>query len=452
MALLHDLSEYAVAEFGHGPSGEITRYAKRALLDWLAALYPGTRCAPAMQLVQACRDELGVGTSSVVGFGTTAFVSTAAWINGSASHAVEYDDIYREAVYHPGSPTVAAALAVAEARDASGSELLAAIVCGYEIATRIGAAMQPSHVRHFHATGTIGCLGAAVAAAVLLSPRDAQAVRHALATAATFASGLQQALRSDAMTKPLHAGHAAAVGVRAAQAAAHGVTGAADILEGTVGLGAAMAQQVDWSRVTKGLGERYNIAHITHKVHACCGHIFPAIDAALTLRERHGLVPERIAPIHVTTYPQAVEATARFEPQSPYEAKFSLPYAVAHSLVHGAVRLDAFAPERIASAGVRSLMQQLTPAVDPAFNAVFPSRRDTRVTITAAEGQRFTEHVAFRRGDPESPLGDAELDDKFNELSAPVIGAQRARVLCAQVWQLDELRVRDLCLAAANLQ
>ncbi|QDL38621.1 MmgE/PrpD family protein [Rhodoferax sediminis] len=452
MALLHELSKYAVAEVGRTARREITRHAKRAVLDWLAATYPGTRCAPALQLVQACRDELGVGASSVVGFGTTSFPATAAWINGSASHAVEFDDIYREAVYHPGSPTVAAALAIAEARDASGGELLAAVVVGYEVATRIGAALQPSHVRRFHATGTIGCLGAAVAAAVLLRPRDAQAVRHAMATAATFASGLQQALRSEAMTKPLHAGHAAAVGVRAAQAAAHGVTGAADILEAELGLGAVMAEQTDWSRATQGLGESYHIARVTHKVHACCGHIFPAIDAALALRARHGIDAGRIAAIHVASYPQAVEATGRFEPRTPYEAKFSLPYAVSHALVHGSVGLDAFASERLASAEVRALMRLCTLEAVPELGQRFPSRRDTRVTIRTTDGAEFAEFRAFRRGDPEFPLADAELDAKFEALSAPVIGAARAQALRAQVWRLDELRVRDLRLALDNRQ
>lgn len=447
MALLHELARYAIDEAASAPQREVVRHAKRALLDWLAALYPGTRCAPATLLGQACREELGVGSSSVVGFGTTAFCATAAWINGTASHAVEFDDIHRESVYHPGSPTVAAALAVAESRDASGSELLAAIVVGYEIATRVGIALQPSHLRYFHATGTLGCIGAAAAATVLLSPRDVDAVRNAIATAATFASGLQQALRSETMTKPLHAGHAAAVGVRAAQAAAQGVTGAADILEGEVGLGAAMAQQPDWSRATQDLGSVYNIARITHKVHACCGHLFPAIDAALALRAQHRIAAGQVESIHVATYPAAVDATARPDPRTPYEAKFSMPYVVSHALVHGSVGLDAFLPERVASAEVRALMLRCTVEADAAMGHGFPATRDTRVTIATRAGQRFTQFLSHRRGDPELPLSDEELDAKFEGLAAPVLGVGRTRALRQQVWQLDELRVRDLRLA-----
>lgn len=154
------------------------------------------------------------------GLRTTAFPATAAWINGSISHTVEFDDIFRDAVYHPGCPTIAAALAVAEDRGSSGADLLRAITIGYEISTRIGVAVQPSHYRFFHTTGTVGCFGSAAATAALLDGANPDVMRHTLATAASFASGLQQAFRSDAMTKALHAGHAAWVGVTAGLGAA----------------------------------------------------------------------------------------------------------------------------------------------------------------------------------------------------------------------------------------
>lgn len=448
MALLHELAEFAVAQTRSPPASGVMHHAKRALLDWLAALYPGTRCAPTVQLLAAYADELGVGRSSVIGAGTTAFAATAAWINGTASHAVELDDIYREAVYHPGSPTVAAALAVAERQGASGQALLSAIVVGYEIATRVGAALQPSHSRRFHATGTLGCLGAAASAAVLLSPEDATMVRHALATATTFASGLQQALRSGSMSKPLHAGHAAAVGVRAAQAARHGVTGTADMLEGAFGMGAVMADGADWTRATQGLGEVWHITQITHKVHACCGHVFAAIDAALALRAAHAIDPERIVGIQVSTYHDAIVATGRYDPQTAYEAKFSLPYVVCHALVHGSVNLDAFDADRVADAQLRQLMRCCTLDADAEASAAFPSRRMARVTLTSADGQRFSHLARHRRGDPESPLSDADLDAKFIALSSPVIGAARAQQLRDRVWQLDTLELEALQLAA----
>jgi 2-methylcitrate dehydratase PrpD len=325
---------------------------------------------------------------------------------------------------------------------------LKAVTVGYEISTRIGAAVQPSHYRFFHTTGTVGCFGGAAAAALLIRPFDRNAMRHALATAATFASGLQQAFRSESMTKALHGGHAAAVGVAAAKAAAAGVTGALDILEGEAGFGAAMSQGADWSRATEGLGRRYNITQITQKNHGCCGHTFAAIDAVVDLRREIGAIhPERIGSIEVETYQTAIDVTGNFAPRTANEARFSLPYVVCHALVHGSVRLGAFAERRLTDPSVRRLMRQVSLTADPRLTAGFPSMRAARVRIVLDDGRSFERFSPYRKGDPEAPLTDAELEEKFDELAAPVIGAERAAALLAKLWRLDRLALTDLDLA-----
>ncbi|HYG41636.1 MAG TPA: MmgE/PrpD family protein, partial [Bordetella sp.] len=406
----------------------------------------GTRVAPCPQLLAAHRAELGAGRSSLPGCGTTAFSPTAAWINGSVSHAVEFDDIFRDAVYHPGCPVIAAALAVAEEQDASGIALLNAIVVGYEISTRIGAAVQPAHYRYFHTTGTVGCFGAAAAAAALAAPGDATAMRHALATAASFAAGLQQAFRSDAMTKALHAGNAANAGVRAGLGAAHGLTGAAAMLDGPVGFGAALADSPDWSTATQGLGDRYNILQITQKNHGCCGHTFAAIDAALALRAAHGLAPADIEQIGVDAYQTTLDVTGNRDPRTPFEGKFSLFYVLAHALIHGSVRLDAFEPARLADPTLRALMARITLRADPALTVAFPAQRAARVTVRTRDGATHSHFAPTRKGDPEAPLSDADLHDKFDELVTPVLGTSRAQRLRGQAWRLESLAVRDLQL------
>ncbi|HJW57859.1 MAG TPA: MmgE/PrpD family protein, partial [Burkholderiaceae bacterium] len=355
--------------------------------------------------------------------------------------------IFRDAVYHPGVPTVSAALAVAEDEGSSGRDLLRAVVIGYEISTRIGAAVQPSHYRYFHTTGTVGCFGSAAAAAFLMEPNSKDTMRHALATGASFAAGLQQAFRSDAMTKSLHGGHAAAAGVTAAKGAAAGITGALDILEGEAGFGAALSDSPHWRRATEGLGERYNITQITQKSHGCCGHTFAAIDAVLALRRQlDELHPSAIRSIAVDTYQAAIDVTGNFEPQSAYQAKFSLPYVICHALLHGSVRLNAFTDSRLADEATRSLMRRVTLASDPAMSSGFPSMRAARVRIATEEG-RVLEHTApYRKGDPEAPLSDAELNDKFDELVAPVIGREPAARLRQKLWQLDRIDLAELCL------
>ncbi len=441
-------AEYVRRDTARDLPAEVIHHAKRALLDWFSALIPGTRVSPGVNLVKAYAAELGYGKSSLPGFGTVAFPGTAAWINGSASHSVEFDDIFRDAIFHPGCPTVAAALAVAEDRSKSGMELLKAITIGYEISTRIGAAMQPSHYKFFHTTGTAGCFGGAGAAVALIAPQDANAARHALATAASLAAGLQQAFRSDAMTKPQHAGHAAWVGVAAATGAAHGITGALDILEGPAGYIAALSAVAPSPRFTEGLGERYNVLAVTQKNHGCCGHTFSSIDSALLLRARHNLDASEISSIAIATAEIPINVTGNFAPRTAYEAKFSLPYVVSHALLYGSVRLNAFSAERLADPAIRNLMSKITLQPDAEMTAKFPGMRSARVAITMQDGRRFEHFQPHRKGDPEAPLSDAELNDKFHELTSPVIGRQAAAQLLDQLWNMEKLRVADLRLAA----
>lgn len=357
------------------------------------------------------------------------------------------DDSFRPAIFHPGVSTIAAALAIAEAKGASGLELLNAIIVGYEISTRIGTAVQPAHIELFHPVGTLGAFGAAGAAAALLSPTDDDKICHSLAIAATFAAGLQQTLRSAGNSKPLHGGNAASAGVRAAQAAAHGVTGADNALEGPVGFGVAMARSPSWELALEGLGQTYNITRVTHKIHACCAAQFLPIDAAILLNAEHQIDPNAIENVHVATYQQALDATGRFNPRTPYEAKFSLPYVVSHALVCGSVEVDAFAPERVNSPQLRALMQRFTLECDPEMDAVFPAKRHARVTITMKDGIQYTHMAVFRRGDPEWPLSDSDLNSKFHKLAGPVLGQERAEALLDLVWRLDTLDCLDLKLA-----
>jgi len=335
---------------------------------------------------------------------------------------------------------------VAEERGSSGADLLKAITIGYEISTRIGVAVQPSHYRFFHTTGTIGCFGSAAATVALMDGTNPEVMRHALATAATFASGLQQAFRSDAMTKCLHAGHAAWVGVNAGKGAAHGVTGALDILEGAAGFGAALSVNPNWAEATRDLGTRYNIQVITQKNHGCCGHTFAAIDAMLDIRQGQTVDPTQIASIRIDTYQTALDVTGNFEPRTAFEAKFSLPYVVAHALLYGAVRLNAFEPQRLADAGIRALMAKTQLVADPRLSAGFPALRAARIVITLVDGRVIEQYAPCRKGDPEAPLSDADINDKFTELASPVIGAEPAARLLAQLWQMERLQVADLHL------
>jgi 2-methylcitrate dehydratase PrpD len=436
--LLEQIADYAIREQTSKLRPDVVHHAKRAVIDWYAALLPGSRVAPAVLLEQAFAEDLDRGRARLAS-GRRATLRAAALINGAASHSVEFDDIYRDAGYHPGSPVISAALAAAQATGASGETFLRGVIVGYEVSTRIGEAVMPSHYEFWHTTGTVGSFGAAAAVATILGC-DKQQFMHALATVGTFAAGLQQAFRSQAMSKPLHGGHAADAGAMAAMAAAKGVTGALDILEGEVGFGKAMSKAQDWSKATKALGEDYHITRMTFKNHGCCGHTFPSIDGALELEKRHGLNYKDIRRIRLASYKAGLNIIDNATPEGEYQAKFSIQYTVAHALVHGSVRLNAFLPDRMADKNVRELMTKFEVAADPELSKGYPNQRAAQVEIEMNDGRRFSHFQPYRKGDPELPLTDDELNDKFLELAVPVLGEAKSRALLEQLWKTDKLR------------
>ena len=413
---------------------DVLHHAKRAVIDWHAALLPGAVVEPAVLLEKSLAEELDIGKSRLA-LGRSASVRAAALINGSAAHTVEVDDIFRDGIYHPGAPTIAAALALAQAKGASGEQFLRAVIVGYEISTRIGAAMGRAHYKYWHNTGTIGVFGACAACAELLG-LDAKRFAHALATVTTFAAGLQQAFRMDSMSKPLHAGRAAEAGVTAALAAREGVTGSLDVVEGEAGLGVAMSDGPDWEACFLSLGKTFNICRMTFKNHTCCGHTFAAIDGALALQRKMAIAANDIERVTVGTYRAALEVAGYERPRTPAEARFSLKYVVATALTHGNVRLAAFEPVRMEDKATRSCMEKISVSVDKELDAAFPKQRAARISISARG--RSEEHLQPTRiGDPDAPLSDAQLEEKYLELASPVIGVGKARALLQKLWKLE---------------
>lgn len=436
MRVVQTFARFA-ASFAQSPlPADVAHHAQRAVIDWYASIYPGLDTPAVQVLMQTLADDLDRGAAQLVQ-GRAATTRAAALIQGTAAHAAEVDDSFRDAMVHPGAATIAAALAMAQTVGASGPEFLRAVVLGYEISTRIGVVMGRPHYRYWHSTGTMGSFGAAAAAAILLQ-LDEAAFAHALAIAATFTAGLQQAFRLEAMAKPLHAGRAAEAGVLAAQLAAGGMRSSLDVLEGESGLGRAMSEGPDWSEVGATLGTDFHITRLTFKNHIGCGHTFSAIDGALALQRQHGFSHADIEHVALGVYQPTLDIAPHVDPQNADQARFSLHYMVATALVHGSVRLPAFEPDRLNDPATRSLMQRIDKALDPDVDAAFPARRGARVTITLRDGRHLTLLQPDRKGDPELPLSDADLEGKLMELATPVIGEAQARALLGRIWQLHQ--------------
>ena len=428
-------ADWAVAFRAQPLAADVVHHARRAVIDLHAAMVSGAVEPPATLLEKALAEELDRGEARLA-LGRRATVRAAALINGAAAHTTEVDDIFRDGIYHPGAPTIPAALALAQSLGASGGAFLRAVVVGYEISTRIGAAMGRAHYRYWHNTGTIGCFGACAAAAELLQ-LDAKRFAHALATVTTFSAGLQQSFRMDSMSKPLHAGRAAEAGLTAALAAREGVIGSLDVIDGEAGYGRAMSDGPDWDKALATLGRIFHITRMTFKNHTCCGHTFAAIDGAQALQARMGLKAQDIARVRVGTYKAALDVAGYEEPRTAAEGRFSLKYVVATALTHGSVRFAAFEPARLADPVTRELMRHVEVAVDPQLDAAFPAQRAARVAIEARDGRREEFLQPTRIGDPDAPLSDAQLDAKFLELAGPVLGDAAARAQLAALWKID---------------
>jgi 2-methylcitrate dehydratase PrpD len=428
--LIHDIADYAIGERTHRLSEEIIHHAKRAVIDWCAATAPGSVVMPATGLVKALHEDIGRGNARLFPSGNRATLRGAAVINAAASHTVEFDDIFRDAIYHPGTATISSALAAAEAYDISGEDFLRAVIIGYEISTRIALVMGREHYKYWHNTATNGSFGATAAVATILKLNRDQ-FANAIGLAGTMAAGLQQAFRTDSHGKPMHSAHAAESGVVCALSAAQGVTGALDILEGEVGYGTAMSKDCDWSIATRGLGEHYNITRMTFKNHACCG-----------------LKPRDIKRISVGGYSATIDTCSSKRHATPFEGKFSLAYLIATAIVHGSVRLDAFSDERLNDHTTGSLIDRVDLHLDADIDATFPGVRSARIRIETVDGQVLEHFQPTRKGDPDMPLSDDELSSKFTELVAPVTGNGVAQALLDCCWSLKTLgSVRDLPMA-----
>ncbi|MGP9788796.1 MmgE/PrpD family protein [Roseinatronobacter sp. NSM] len=416
--------------------------ARRAVLDWFAAMLPGCTEGPAPALARVLHAARGEGAAISYVDGSCGHARHAALLNGVASHTAEFDDIFRDGGYHPGSPTISAALAVAQSEGATAQAFYRAVIGGYEVGCRIAIALQPSHYRNWHITATVGTMGAAVATA-MLKGCGADGIGNAIAIASSFAGGHQENLQGQGMTKPLHCGHAAEAGVLAGLAAAAGVTGSPDSLHAAHGYAAATSDTTgNWDAGLQGLGEWTPISRMTFKNHGCCGHIFPTLDGLRAVQAQRPFGPEDVAHIAVQGYGPTAAICDRLRVDSAADARFSVQYCAAALLHLGGVRLDAFTPASLARADLRAFMPKVTVTADPQIAAAYPARRQARLIITFTNGDVVTHFQPTRKGDPDDPLTDTDLFEKFAELTSGVLDPKVAGGLRDRIMLSDDVPSR----------
>ena len=442
------LAEFVVkTSFEDCPAAAIAR-VRRAALDTLGVTLAGVG-EPAARLVRrVVRAEGGTRLATVIGTRLVTAPGWAALANGTAGHAHDFDDTSFALMGHPSVPLLSAALAAGEAEMADGRAVVLAYVVGFEVGAALGTAVNPAHyTRGWHATSSIGTLGCAAAAARLLR-LDVEQTRHALALAASHASGLKENFGS--MTKPYHAGHAARSGVLAAQLAREGFTASATALEGRQGYAAAFGAAHALDPACEALGRRWQIlaSGIAVKPYPSCALTHAAIDALLDLRARHGFGADDVAAIEVGVNRVAPDVLAHTRPATPLERKFSMQFCAAAAAAEGRVDLASFADAEPAAA-VRALMARVAMVVDPALPDELEQHAWSRVTVRLRDGRTLASPPRGAQGHPATPLSAEALRAKFLGCATRVLGGEEAEGVAMLLEHLED--VPDIRALTARL-
>jgi len=426
------------------PPPDARARAARAVLDTIGVTLAGAG-EPAPRIVREALAADGAGQCVVLGTSMRTSAANAALANGTAAHALDFDDMCFVSLAHPSAPLVPAALAAAELAAAAGPALLDAYVVGFEIEGRLGRLMNPRHYqRGWHCTSTLGTIGAAAGASRLLG-LDAPAAGHALAIAASKASGLKENFGT--MVKPLHAGLAARNGIVAALLARGGMTASARAIEGPQGFLRAMdSEGTAMADAIADLGSRWEILDtgITVKLYPSCAGTHPVLDALLDLRRREHFTPDDVTAIEICVDSITPTVLIHDRPSTGLEAKFSMPFCAAAAVVFGAVDIDTFEEGPLSDPRVFSVMPRVVMRVDPSLDGVGPPLTAARLAVTLRGGRVLRQEAHGARGYPERPASDEELESKFRACAKRALSedtAGRALEILRRLEVLTDARI-----------
>jgi 2-methylcitrate dehydratase PrpD len=418
--------------------------AKRAIVDTVGVAVGALHDDASSPILNYVRNvSSGAGLCTVIGQHERAAPEMAALANGTLAHLLDFDDTHNPMGGHPSAPVLSAALAMADHAGASGRDLILAFVAGFEVTTKLARVTNPLlYSRGWHPTSVLAVFGAAAAAAKLLRLDKAQ-MTHALAAAASMASGMKANFAT--LTKPLHVGRAAQAGVQSAMLAACGHTANPAIFEAPMGyLDLYCSQkQEDWKlgTVEKRLGEPWEIVQpgVTVKPYPCGGSTHSTIDAHLALRAQHEFASSDIVKIRNGIHARRLPHTSRPVVTRGLEGKFSNQYVTALCWLKGSVLLADFDDATAGDPAMAEMMRKVQTYAEPEISA---SAEETHalVEVTLRDGTVYQQRTTKRRGSPANPLSDAELGEKFRSCVPLVFSREKTERLLERIWKLDSLQ------------
>lgn len=442
MAIADQFAERIVAtDYAQIPADAIA-CAKAGLLDTVGVTLAGADQDCARMAGAALGIGAASGPSLVFGGKRRVDPLSAALINGTAAHALDYDDCSNSMGGHPSGPILPALVALGEQYGKSGRDVLAAYVIGFEVEAHIGRAVNLYHYeKGWHPTATLGVFGSAAACAKLLG-LDAQQTAIALSIAASFSSGVKANFGS--MVKPLHVGHCSRNGIYAVLLAREGYSSGGEVFEHKQGFLNVFngAGNYDADRLFEGWAQPYDIVTpgIGFKQYPCCASTHPGIDCMLELRRTHDLKPDQVERIESWTHRRRLEHTNRPNPRSALDAKFSVQYTLARALIHGFVSIDHFEGDAWKDAATNALLKKVAAGIYT--DAQFPpeNHHGAEVRVTLKDGRVVSTKVDQAYGrDSKTPLTPQMLKTKFFDCSARVLPHERIERLYAAIDGFEHL-------------
>ncbi len=438
------LADFAASfELGAAPQAVVLR-AKHLLLDAVGCAFAAREQEFARRIADSVARLAGPGARGVLGMAHRLPLRDAAMVNGMLMHGLDYDDTHAAGVLHLTVSTFPAALATAAHVGASGAQLLGAYIIGVEAGARVASVVKGGlHQVGFHPTGVVGAFAASLVAGRLMN-LSCTHLAGAQGIALSLASGNLQFIEDGSWTKRIHPGWAAACGITAAALAADDIPAPRAAYEGRFGLYRSHLPPMelaacDMSLATAGLGSVWEIDNVAVKPFPACHFVHACAEAAIALREA-GVDPRRVRSIRALVPEGTVKAVceplaAKRRPKNDYDAKFSIPYAVASALARGRLGLAELLPAALVEPEIERLMDKVDYAIDPA--STFPKHYTGEVIVTLDDGHTLNHRVAINRGNPERPLSNAEIEAKYFENCALTLAGSAARRIRDQVLALD---------------
>jgi 2-methylcitrate dehydratase PrpD len=431
--LTRTLAEQASAVTYDALPEPVRALARQCVLDYYGVALAGADDPLATILLDELAEAGGATQASVIGHKAPLPALSAALVNGAIGHALDYDDVNLAMPGHPSVAILPGLIALAEQRRSSGREVIAAFVAGYETACRIGLALRPGHYdRGFHATGTVGCFGAAAACAHLLG-LDADATAQALGIAGTQAAGLKSQFGT--MCKPFHAGKASQSGLLAARLAARGFSSRPDLVECEQGFALTHGPDFNPEPALATPPNGFHIFANLFKYHAACYLTHGPIECARSLRERHGIAPDQVARMTLSLDRSCDRVCNIPAPIDGLEAKFSLRQTVAMALSGvDTASLGAYSAATATDPALVQLREKL--ALD--FHDGWPqAAAELEVALTDGRVLKATHDAGIPSADI-AAQGE-RLAAKFDALAEPALGTARSRELRETILGLDTL-------------